>query len=98
MGDARGKVDHSTFFQFSHVGFVESIIKKDDDTETWKTFDGGQTLHVGKEDRQGAKSNERTYRLSTNEIEGEASQGGMKRWLQGWVNVDMLVDKSGTSK
>ena len=98
VDEARGKVDHTTFFQFSHVGFVESIIKKDDDSETWKTFDGGQTLHAGKEDKQGAKSNERTYRLSTNEIEGEASQGGMKRWLQGWVDVDKLVDRSETSK
>jgi hypothetical protein len=98
VDEARGKVDHSTFFQFSHVGFVESITKKDDDSETWKTFDGGQTLHVGKEDKQGAKSNQRTYRLSTNEIEGEASQGGMKRWLQGWVDIDKLADRSQTAK
>jgi len=40
---------------------------------------------------QGAKKSTRTYRPKTNEIAGEASQGGDPRWLQGWIDVDKLV-------
>ena len=40
---------------------------------------------------QGTKKNTRTYDPETNEIQGEASQGGVPRWLQGWVDIDKLV-------
>jgi len=46
LDKARSAVDHSKWFFFSHVGFVKSITKNGDGSgsETWMTFDGGQTV------------------------------------------------------
>jgi hypothetical protein len=44
--------------------------------------------------KQGAESVRRRYDPATNEMSGEKSQGGDARWLQGWVDIDKLVEGS----
>jgi hypothetical protein len=82
-------------FQFSHVGFVKEEINKERKDalgrEVWKTFDGGQLVERGGKKIEGAQSSTRYYDPKSNEISGEAQQGGEARWLYGWVDVDKMV-------
>jgi hypothetical protein len=92
LNDLRKQADHKKYFEFSHVGYLKSIDPKrnPDGTENWMTFDGGQTVQA-RGGKQGAESVKRIYNPEHNEISGEKSQGGEARWLQGWVDVDKLV-------
>ena len=80
-------------FQFSHVGFLQKIETPTDASgkEKWITFDGGQLVERGGKKIEGAKTSIRYYDPKSNEISGEAQQGGEARWLYGWVDVDKLV-------
>lgn len=85
-------------FQFSHVGFLKEIEKPTPATPTdgnkkerWITFDGGQLVEREGKKIEGAQSSIRYYDPKSNEISGEAQQGGEARWLYGWVDVDRLV-------
>jgi hypothetical protein len=95
LNKARAEVKHGALFEFSHVGYLHKIdpVKNKDGTENWLTFDGGQTV-LSRESKQGAESVRRRYDPVTNEISGEKSQGGDARWLQGWVDIDKLVEGS----
>ncbi|MGR9074467.1 MAG: hypothetical protein ACU833_15505 [Gammaproteobacteria bacterium] len=92
LDEARKEADHAGYFQFSHVGFIQSITKLKDGRESWITFDGGQTV-MSRGSKQGSETVHRFYDPVTNEISGEASQGRTPRWLQGWVDVDKLVSE-----
>jgi len=80
-------------FQFSHVGFLQKIEKPSDGNakEKWTTFDGGQLVERKGKKVEGAQTSIRYYDPKSNEISGEAQQGGEARWLYGWVDVDNLV-------
>lgn len=65
--------------------------------EIWTTFDGGQMVW-GKVGNQGSKKSERFYHKATNEISGEATQGGDTRFLQGWIDVDKMVQSEQPQK
>ena len=94
FADRRAAADHDDprKFFFSHVGFLTNIEKNKDGTESWTTFDGGQPVISKNKRKEGAAANSRPYDPITNEITGEWSQGGEARWLQGWIDVDKLVD------
>lgn len=91
LDKARAAANHERF-QFSHVGFYVSHKVNADGSETWTTFDGGQTLDAKGGKKQGASMTERRYHPALNEIAGEKSQDGSARWLQGWVNVEKIAE------
>lgn len=86
---ARLAMDHTKVFEFSHVGILQKREINEDKTEKWTTFDGGQSVQSRKNEH-GSETVVRHYDPKTNEISGEALQGGMARWLQGWIDVDKL--------
>lgn len=93
LDKARKDAKHGRKFEFSHVGFLAAApVVQPDGKELWETFDGGQKVWKGKDSIEGSKRGRRIYDPKTNEISGEAQQGGAARWFEGWVDVDKLVE------